>query len=425
MTDRELLAELATLVDEALGATDDMPDPAQAEWIVAPFVATITAVSPPADAALVCRALAALDTADATTALHVFARCGPREWREPAEAAIARARPAHPRAHEIGTLRCVRARTRTDGPVRAYAFQLDRPGSASPPQIAILGVGPDRPDGSAGIGLVEIFPPGPPETTWAELERNALAQEAAWTELPVAEVHALGLVELARASALPADEVGPLLVLLEALGCTPSLDDLPQLLPPDGALDDDELLADELLATFLERAARVYPDGSPVAEVGGQVVEAMLHWKLEWGDGLLTTWTVDDLQAFLLDWVPAEMTVPPDEAGDVVLCVGAMLLDLDAQGRLLGDDGQALRSAATSMRRNLADGLADESCWSPAKRLTMALIEDGIDPGDEDAVDAWIAARRRASTPPSKPSDAAARKRRRANERKARKRNRR
>lgn len=97
-----------------------------------------------------------------------------------------------------------------------------------------------------------------------------------------------------------------------------------------GVEDDDafQRRRDELVDDF---AGWVATNGLQVEPSDAGVA---LDWKWGYGDGDLATWTVPDLEEFLLRWCPRKLSVDPRECGDIPAAIGSFCTFLAARGLL-------------------------------------------------------------------------------------------
>lgn len=152
--------------------------------------------------------------------------------------------------------------------------------------------------------------------------------------------------------------------------------------------DDDEFeAASEELACHLVEVN----EGDPTIERSGAfVVSTMLDYKWRYGDRLLRSWTRTDLDDYLLDYFPRKVSADPELVADTPACVVAFLTMLDDHGALEGASLRSLGAHVEANTKRFHRAASDRRKWGPAKSAMMAMLDDGLDPEDEDAVTQWI-----------------------------------
>jgi hypothetical protein len=119
----------------------------------------------------------------------------------------------------------------------------------------------------------------------------------------------------------------------------------------------------------------------------------VLHHKSGYLDGHLGRWRIADLHEILLELFPRKVIVDDEDLSDVVPAVGRFLSFLDDAG-LLDRDSHPLPRLRDELERLAEPFLArmrDSAGFGLAKSLFAGMIDEGIDPGDPDAVEAWMA----------------------------------
>ena len=99
----------------------------------------------------------------------------------------------------------------------------------------------------------------------------------------------------------------------------------------------------ELLAAY-EAFLR---DTRPVADLF--IAELMLRYRWQDGDGRILRWTRDDLDGFLLDYLPRKATLSAEDIDAVPADTGDFLDWLAGRGSLGGDPIARLRSAIAEL----------------------------------------------------------------------------
>ena len=158
-------------------------------------------------------------------------------------------------------------------------------------------------------------------------------------------------------------------------------------LPVDPEDDEEFEAASEELAEHLFDVN----EGDPVVERAGPFVAAtMLNYKWHCGDGRLGSWTTADLDGYLLDYFPRKVSARDQTVRDTPGCVVAFLTMLDDHGALEGPPLEVLAAYVKTATKEFRHAAADRRRWGPAKSTVMAMLADGVDPGDEEAASAWI-----------------------------------
>ncbi|MFV2021107.1 hypothetical protein [Micromonospora sp. LOL_023] len=123
------------------------------------------------------------------------------------------------------------------------------------------------------------------------------------------------------------------------------------------------------------------------------VIETLLDHRWSHGDGLLGRWHPDDLTAALLDWFPRQVTMHPHDWDAVVPSVRGLVDFLFDEG--LADrhcaDRDLLHRTLDELAGPVAEALADERRYGPAKYWATRMMRDGVDPTDNAAAQAFIA----------------------------------
>lgn len=292
-----------------------------------------------------------------------------------------------------------------DGDAELLVALLRRP-RARKAQVAVLGIERE----ATGGALVEcmLTPPlsaaetrelldgealetgasAPERVSPAELTRRAAAaaQRAVDVGVPLGHDGATVMPIIARA--LTGDPAG----LARPESLPPWEDDDPELIV-DAANDEDgyHRVMERLLDELEEYATAAYAAGSAVRRHGAFVASSMLEWKGGYGDGVLGRWTADDLAEYLLDHFPRKVSVADEGLEAVPECAIAFLRFLDDRGSLSGEPPEHLEEACEALRDEFRRRAQDSGSWGLAKSMVMQMYAEGVDPGDSQAVEAWMA----------------------------------
>jgi hypothetical protein len=98
----------------------------------------------------------------------------------------------------------------------------------------------------------------------------------------------------------------------------------------------------------------------------------------------------DDVRSLLLDIYPRKVTVlDRQDAAGTVPTARALVGFLAGAGRLTS--AAALRAELDELEPGFLDAVMDPARWGIARTIAQTMVADGVDLGDPDAVDAWIA----------------------------------
>jgi hypothetical protein len=101
-------------------------------------------------------------------------------------------------------------------------------------------------------------------------------------------------------------------------------------------------------------------------------------------------WVADELDEFLLDWVPRKVSLDDDEVDEFPGAVADAFLFLGATGRMAGGEAAELSTRALGHGARFIEAMGDPARVGPAGAIIAAMRADGVEVGDEEAVQAWI-----------------------------------
>lgn len=104
----------------------------------------------------------------------------------------------------------------------------------------------------------------------------------------------------------------------------------------------------------------------------------------------LTDWQADELQEFLLDWVPRKVSLADEEIDGFPSAVADAFRFLGATGRLAEREAAALAERALLHAAEFDEAMADPAKAGPARLVFDAMSADGVEVGDPDAMQAWL-----------------------------------
>jgi hypothetical protein len=161
---------------------------------------------------------------------------------------------------------------------------------------------------------------------------------------------------------------------------------LPQSVPSAADPPDDaarEALVDEFLSTA---------DAPPDDDVTRAVLDHCLSARCDFGDGDPLRWSPTVVEMFLLDFLPRKAALDARQIGailDVLRRWVAFCLERRGLERRWIEETQAMvDELAPAFRR----AVTDPSSFGPAKAMASAMLADGVDLTDPEAVQAWIEA---------------------------------
>lgn len=120
-------------------------------------------------------------------------------------------------------------------------------------------------------------------------------------------------------------------------------------------------------------------------------VEQVLDFKWRYLDGDLARWTQSDVDTVLLEIYPAKTVLRPADHADVIRGFAGLLRFLAIEGFCSDEDGERLAHSVEQRAAEFELAMADADRFSAGKRLTAAMLADGVELGDQEAMDAWVA----------------------------------
>ena len=218
------------------------------------------------------------------------------------------------------------------------------------------------------------------------------------------------LVEGARASAElmlgPTAEGGEIAVqLLRQLGEPELADRLSRLFPLELDYDEDgseldEASYDDLMdevddvandfARWLgENASGLGDDEISQAR---QDVELALEFRANYlGIGPSGVWTDEELDAFLLSFVPRKVMTSEDDRARMPASLVQMFCFLGERGDVIPPAAEKLAHRAAALSETFARRAGDPTRRGPSGALIAAMVAEGVDLAAPDAMQAWIA----------------------------------
>ena len=398
--DRELLrSELTPQIDEILRDAGELESVEELERfaceLLLPFQGGGEGLAGMGEALV--EAVAASDAPVAADLLAAFAVLGPGELARTANAV-----PGRPSRFEgvIAQLEPRAAARVREGAAEILQVRFERPASGEY-QLAALFLELEGTGGAALGGMVTSptaepapFLPAPgggrpraiPLDEVAELFERALARTA---ELGLAVERELGVCLPLIARGLTGSADGLPAVDVELTGDEPEGSDDGESGPLYVALDED---AYTLIEQGLLSELDDYLDDEEGAFVDHAAFFAgsLLHWKWGYADGRLGTWSCADLAEFMLDYVPRKLPSDDETLAAAPGCLALFLHFLDDRGSLAGDPLGDLLAGVDRLSDQLGEAARDPGNWGMAKSLTSQMAAEGVDIGDQGALDAWM-----------------------------------
>ncbi len=157
---------------------------------------------------------------------------------------------------------------------------------------------------------------------------------------------------------------------------------------PEPPEPPDEEARSALLARFLASPFAPKDPGPEVASIVGHCLDA----RCDHGDGDPLRWSPIVVELFMLDFLPRKATLDAAEIRALPEVLAAWvrfaLTERGLEERWIAEAERTVRKLAPGFRR----AATDPSRFGPAKALALAMLADGVDLTDQEAVHAWIRA---------------------------------
>jgi hypothetical protein len=161
-------------------------------------------------------------------------------------------------------------------------------------------------------------------------------------------------------------------------------------LPAADAAERGEVSAEQREAVF-----DAFGDSPEAAELEPSselafVVGSLIDFRCDHGDGEPLRWSPTQVELCLLDWFPRKVSADQDTLAQVPRVLRAFVRYAGRVQGLPAHLVEATLAAVGEFEKDYLEAIADPSRFGPAKAIAMAMRGDGVDFGDEAAVQAWI-----------------------------------
>jgi hypothetical protein len=125
----------------------------------------------------------------------------------------------------------------------------------------------------------------------------------------------------------------------------------------------------------------------PYAE---DAVAVAIDYAADYSDGRPLRWSPTVVELFMTDWLPRKVAHEPAFFDAVPAALRAWVCFAGRRRGIPEHAIQAVTAAVDEWADELVATSANRDAWGPAKALAAAMSEAGIDPGDEQAMDAFL-----------------------------------
>lgn len=126
------------------------------------------------------------------------------------------------------------------------------------------------------------------------------------------------------------------------------------------------------------------------AEAGAFAAGLMGDFRAFQLDADIAGWTAGELDEFLLDWVPRVVSLADEETDTFPQAVADVFAFLGETGRLSERQATALAARVQREAGRFAEAIANPAAGGPASALVAAMKAEGVEIGDEEAMQAWL-----------------------------------
>lgn len=133
------------------------------------------------------------------------------------------------------------------------------------------------------------------------------------------------------------------------------------------------------------------PEAIGLPEPAGFIAACLVDYRCDYGDGDPLRWSPGLVEVCLGDWFPRKITAD-DETMAAVPDTTRAWMRYAARRRGLDEVVAAETLAAVDdMEAAFLEAAADPACFGMAKSIAMAMLADGVEAGDGEAMQDWIA----------------------------------
>lgn len=130
---------------------------------------------------------------------------------------------------------------------------------------------------------------------------------------------------------------------------------------------------------------------APSGDLVPHLARSLVDFKADYAAGDPLRWSPIVVEICLLDWFPRKVMLNPEEIAVLPHVVRGWCRFAGEQRGLSAASLQETLAAVDSLAPEFARAMADDGHAGPAKAIFAAMIGDGVDVGDQKAIDAWIA----------------------------------
>jgi hypothetical protein len=152
--------------------------------------------------------------------------------------------------------------------------------------------------------------------------------------------------------------------------------------------EPDHPAREALVADFLAS-----PEGADLAqdERAWRVCDALVDYRCDYGDGLPLRWSPIVVELCLLEHFTRRVSLEAQTLAAVPDVLARWVRYCGRRQALAPELVDQTLEALAEFREEFAAGVQDATRFGPAKQIAMQMVADGIDLGDDAAVQAWIA----------------------------------
>jgi hypothetical protein len=390
LTDEQVEAfrrELATDLAEAVGVVATVDDPAELERCGFDLAIALALVPP----SLVAEALGMIAAEEhGGRLLHAMAAAASPPVSQLAAAAVGKS--------ERTAFQPDRAHLLDWGDERSLVIAGSRPGTSGI-QILVLQLEQIDTGGAIKDGVASSMV--------ESKELDHMLRSAADEGVEPREIDLADAVELVAAGARrcvdhgagPSDDATLAVNLLLRAGGIQDAEELLAALPSlpafvGAGVDDDPKDAEAQIEEMMTALEEWCGESDDLPEGATELVLdaglAMAGFRAGYRGGVTTPWTEHDLVELLLDYVPRKVDVAEEDLDHFPLAVSHVFQFLSESGVLPARAALGLAATTLEMRQEFVEAAGDPGNFGPAKALVGAMARDGVDLGDQAAVDTWI-----------------------------------